>query len=40
MNLYLRGIPDSLWTLFGTGYLGYTMPRGPITAGERRRSDV
>lgn len=27
MNLYLRGIPDSLWTLFGTGYLGYTAAR-------------
>jgi hypothetical protein len=27
MNLYLRGIPDSLWTLFGTGYLGYTVAR-------------
>ena len=31
MNLYLRGIPDSLWTLFGTGYLGYTAAR-TITA--------
>lgn len=27
MNLYLRGIPDSLWALFGTGYLGYTAAR-------------
>lgn len=27
MNAYLRGIPDSLWTLFGTGYLGYTAAR-------------
>ena len=27
MNMYLRGIPDSRWTLFGTGYLGYTMAR-------------
>ena len=24
MNAYLNGIPDSLYTLFGTGYLGYT----------------
>jgi hypothetical protein len=31
MNLYPRGIPDSLWTLFGTGYLGYTAAR-TITA--------
>lgn len=27
MNAYLAGIPDSLWTLFGTGYLGYTVAR-------------
>ena len=27
MNGYLAGIPDSLWTLFGTGYLGYTAAR-------------
>ncbi len=27
MNSYLRGIPDSLWSLFGTGYLGYTAAR-------------
>jgi hypothetical protein len=27
MNAYLRGIPDSLWALFGTGYLGYTAAR-------------
>ena len=27
MNGYLGGIPDSLWTLFGTGYLGYTAAR-------------
>ena len=31
MNFYLRGIPDSLWTLFGTGYLGYTMARTVTT---------
>lgn len=27
MNAYLNGIPDSLWALFGTGYLGYTAAR-------------
>lgn len=27
MNSYLRGIPESLWALFGTGYLGYTAAR-------------
>ncbi len=27
MTTYLRAIPDSLWTLFGTGYLGYTAAR-------------
>ncbi|MBU6206864.1 MAG: hypothetical protein KGQ42_04190 [Alphaproteobacteria bacterium] len=27
MNDYLRGIPDALWSLFGTGYLGYTAAR-------------
>ena len=27
MNSYLRGIPDALWGLFGTGYLGYTAAR-------------
>jgi hypothetical protein len=27
MNAYLEGIPDSLYTLFGTGYLGYTAAR-------------
>lgn len=27
MTSYLRGIPDSLWALFGTGYLGYTAAR-------------
>lgn len=27
MNDYLGGIPDPLWTLFGTGYLGYTVAR-------------
>lgn len=24
---YLSGIPSELWTLFGTGYLGYTAAR-------------
>ncbi len=24
MTSYLRGLPDELYTLFGTGYLGYT----------------
>ena len=27
MNGYLAGIPDALWGLFGTGYLGYTAAR-------------
>ena len=27
MSAYLRAIPDALWTLFGTGYLGYTAAR-------------
>jgi len=27
MNDYLNGIPDSLYALFGTGYLGYTAAR-------------
>jgi Holin of 3TMs, for gene-transfer release len=27
MNSYLAGIPESLWALFGTGYLGYTAAR-------------
>jgi Holin of 3TMs, for gene-transfer release len=27
MNGYLSGIPDSVWGLFGTGYLGYTAAR-------------
>lgn len=27
MNAYLNGIPTSLWSLFGTGYLGYTAAR-------------
>jgi hypothetical protein len=27
MNAYLAGIPEPMWTLFGTGYLGYTAAR-------------
>ncbi len=27
MNVYLAGIPEPLYALFGTGYLGYTMAR-------------
>jgi len=27
MTGYLSGIPNELWTLFGTGYLGYTAAR-------------
>lgn len=27
MNDYLNGLPDSLYALFGTGYLGYTAAR-------------
>ncbi|MEY3985232.1 MAG: holin family protein [Sphingomonadaceae bacterium] len=27
MNAYLNGIPQPLWALFGTGYLGYTAAR-------------
>ncbi|WP_293882777.1 holin family protein [Sphingomonas sp.] len=27
MNAYLGSIPDPMWTLFGTGYLGYTAAR-------------
>ena len=27
MNGYLSGIPEALWGLFGTGYLGYTAAR-------------
>lgn len=27
MNAYLTGLPDSLYALFGTGYLGYTAAR-------------
>ena len=27
INAYLAGLPDSLYALFGTGYLGYTAAR-------------
>ncbi len=27
MGAYLAAIPDSMWALFGTGYLGYTAAR-------------
>lgn len=27
MTAYLNGIPESLYALFGTGYLGYTVAR-------------
>jgi hypothetical protein len=37
MNAYLAGIPESLWALFGTGYLGYTAARqwGKVKGVER-----
>ncbi len=37
MNAYLSGIPEPLYALFGTGYLGYTMARqwGKIRGVER-----
>jgi Holin of 3TMs, for gene-transfer release len=36
MTAYLKAIPDSLWALFGTGYLGYTAARqwGKVKAGD------
>jgi hypothetical protein len=36
MNAYLAGIPDPLYALFGTGYLGYTAAR---SWGKARGSD-
>ena len=27
MGAYLSAIPDAMWTLFATGYLGYTAAR-------------
>ena len=37
MNAYLNGIPEPLYALFGTGYLGYTLARswGKAKAAER-----
>lgn len=37
MTAYLRGIPDELYALFGTGYLGYTAARawGKAKGSER-----
>ncbi len=39
MTAYLRGIPDALWTLFASGYLGYTAARqwGKVKGGEGER---
>jgi hypothetical protein len=37
MTAYLRGLPSELYTLFGTGYLGYTAARtwGKVKGKER-----
>ena len=37
MNAYLAGLPEPLYALFGTGYLGYTAARqwGKIKGVER-----
>ena len=37
MNAYLAGIPEPLYALFGTGYLGYTVARqwGKIRSVEK-----
>ena len=37
MTAYLRALPEELYTLFGTGYLGYTVARqwGKAKAGEK-----
>ncbi len=37
MSAYLRGIPEELYALFGTGYLGYTAARawGKAKGAER-----
>lgn len=32
MNAYLNGIPEPLYALFGTGYLGYTVAREWVKA--------
>ena len=37
MNAYLSGLPEPLYALFGTGYLGYTAARqwGKIAGSDR-----
>lgn len=37
MNNYLNGLPEPLFALFGTGYLGYTAARqwGKVKGVER-----
>lgn len=37
MNTYLNGLPEPLYALFGTGYLGYTVARqwGKRTSAEK-----
>ncbi len=37
MNAYLAGLPEPLYALFGTGYLGYTAARqwGKISGSDR-----
>jgi hypothetical protein len=35
MNAYLAGLPEPLYALFGTGYLGYTVAREWGKAKER-----
>lgn len=37
MNAYLTGLPEPLYALFGTGYLGYTAARqwGKIAGSDR-----
>jgi hypothetical protein len=37
MNSYLGGLPEPLYALFGTGYLGYTAARqwGKVAGSDR-----
>ena len=37
MTAYLNGLPEPLYALFGTGYLGYTVVRqwGKVTGSDR-----
>ena len=37
MNTYLNGLPEPLYALFGTGYLGYTVARqwGKVKGADR-----